>query len=943
MAGLPSAGVPGSSSVHPFRSTVVAAVAGALAGVAGLGLLSSALSTGGGGSGGDVGRLQPAARSAVVGADGLLHAAGHKAASDAATAAADPATAKMMEELKQAHLQSMPPLPVGHLFDRHPGYFTVHTGKGLASGRLLLEVPKAVMDTPFMVLAQVTAGDAEAFLSGVPANTVGRTVFAFRKTKGRPDTLDLYRPLMDLRAEKADSPMAASLREGYFPGWVRTFPVRSIGGSYLLDATPWVGGGMDVVTDDDGRPTPLSWEREHRLVGATAYPRNVELDVQMKRRSLAGLGQSVVSPENTFSTQVRYSIVALPDKPMETRAADSRVGYFGTSFVSADAVDGGRLKRTFANRWNLANGPIVFYVDPTVPAEYRRTVKRGVEEWEKAFARAGHPGAVRAVLPGDKDWPADYSMGDARYSSINWAPNLGPAYAMGPTDADPRTGEIFKGVVMLTANMVQSIASNVNVAVSPIARDAPAGDETLWSMESDELQMRARSLRMLAALAADEADDVDAVSRPAVGPSTDKANGHMMPMVGASAAGVMAAVVEQVLRYLVMHEVGHVLGLRHNFKASASMPFAKLSDKAWVEANGTSSSVMDYLPLIVRKNPADQVVYASPTIGAYDYSAIRYGYGDFKSDDARLALAQSVAMTTPFATDNDGAGVTGADPLTSYWDLSGSPLEYHAESMAVARKVLRISKASTAKTAGSPWLDFGVVAQDALWSSVSSLTYATKFIGGVVPSRAASTGSPSSASSSSSPVTLVDVATEKRALSLILRELHPRNGLLGSATVREYGAHMVARKCFGADGAGLPTEQCLGVAAMPLVSELRTFRGRVLGALLVPSRLARITEATVLGGSRRGLTVAALLRATTATFFGAARAPAAEVDDLKRDAQAQWVGLLLNAVNASEQHHPLAVAAVAGELSRIHAMAASAAGEDAHLQGLAILTAAFHF
>ncbi|KAK1868032.1 hypothetical protein I4F81_010529 [Pyropia yezoensis] len=821
----------------------------------------------------------------VVSGDGLLHAAGHKAADDAAAAAADPATAKMMEELKQEHLQLMPPLPVGHLFDRHPGYFTVHAGKGLASGRLLLEVPKAKMDTPFMVLAMFTAGNAEAGLSGVPANTVERTVFAFRKTRGRPDTLDLYRPLMDLRAEKADSQMAASLREGYFPGWVRTFPVRSIGDSYLLDATPWVGGGMDVVTDNDGRPPPRAWEQAHRLVNATAYPRNVELDVQMKQRSLNTLGGSVLSPENTFSSQVRYSIVALPDKPMATRAADSRVGFFGTSFISADAVDGGRLKRTIVNRWNLANSSIVFYVHPTVPDEYRPTVKRGVEEWKKAFARAGHPGAIRAVLPGDKDWPADYSLGDVRYSSIAWAPNLRWAWAMGPRDVDPRTGEILRGSVMLAANNVQQAASRAHLSLLPLAVEALAGDVSRWSMASDEVQMRALSLRMLATLAAAEADEVDAVSRPAVGVKEDTAVARKMPEVGAPAAGVIAAVIEQDLKQLVMHEVGHVLGLRHNFKASASIPFAKLSDKAWVEANGTSSSVMDYLPVIVRKNPADQVVYASPTIGAYDYSAIRYGYGDFKSDDARLAFAQSVAMTTPFATDTDGPGFHGADPLTSYWDLSDSPLDYHAESVAVTRKVLRTSKAFTIKTAGSQWLDFSDVARDAMLSAVFSLEYVAKFIGGVVPSRAASTGSPSSlSSSSSSAFTLVDVATEKRALSMILRELHPLNGLLGSATVREYGAHMVSRECWSHVGLELPTEQCLGVQAAPLVTALRLFR-----------RLA------------------------------------------------QWVGMLIDAVrgNTTKEHHPLAVTAVVGELSRIHGMVATGAAKDPHLRGLSVLTSAY--
>lgn len=861
--------------------------------------------------------------------EGLLHAVDHEAAA-AVNESADPATAKLIEELKENHTSSMPPLPVGHLFDHHRGYFTLHSGKGLASGRVLLEVPKKLLDTPFMILAMVTAGDAELDLTGNPANNVWKTVFALRKSEGRHDSLDLYRPLFDLRAEKDDSPMTTSLREGYFPGWVRSFPVRSFGDSYLLDATPWVEHGLDIVSDNNGRNRG-SWQQSHRFVKATAYPRNVELDVQMWRRSVTSIGYSMLSLENKFASSVRYSILALPDKPMETRAADSRVGYFGTSFISADDMDGGTLKRTFINRWDLAKGPITFYVDPTVPVEWRATVKRGVEEWDKAFARAGRPGSIQAVLPGDRDWPADYSLGDARYTTITWAPNLGPAYAMGPSEADPRTGEIVKGSVMLAANFVQAVASDVNEAFSPIAKSMFAGNVTRQSMESEKVQMRARSLRMLGALAVAEADQVDTVSRPGVGSWVDKADGHMGAM-GEPAAGVLAEVLEQTMLEVVMHEVGHVLGLRHNFRASASVPFAKLSDKAWVQANGASSSVMDYLPTFVRENPADQAFYASPTIGAYDHAAIRYGYGDFKSDAERLAFAQSVAKNTPFATDDDRAGITGADPLTNYWDISDSPLDYYAETIAVSRKVMRISKASTAKTAGAAWLDFTTVVSDAIWTSMMSLAYTTKFIGGRIPSRMASTNS------SSPPVTFVDVATEKRALAMVLRELNPRDGLLGSPTVREYAAHMVARECYGCWNYW-PSYQCSGVQAVPLMSWLRFVRSVVFYSLLHPRRLRALSEVAVAAGDRAGgLTVTEVLQAVTGTLFGGG-GPA---DDLQRDAQVQWVEVLVYSVQEERgSHSSLAVAAMAGELSRIHAMVSGGAGGDSHRVGLSVMTREF--
>ncbi|GAB0493863.1 hypothetical protein MMPV_005149, partial [Pyropia vietnamensis] len=637
MASPSSVGGLASSSMHPFRSTFVAAVAGVLVGVAGLGLLTSAFSSGGVRGGGDS-WLRPAARRAVVASDGLLHEASHEAVA-AAKEPMDPATALMLEKLKKKHLESMPPLPKDHLFDHHAGYFTVHVGKGLASGRVLMEIPKKLMHRPFMIVTMVTSGDAEAFLTGNPAQTVYKPVFAFRKSEGIHNSLDLYRPLMDLRTEKRNSSMTASLRDGYFSGWVRSFPVRFFRGSYLLDATPWVSGGMDVYSDNDGRKLG-KWERSDRLVKAMAFPRNIELDVQVQQRSLESVGSSLLSPENMFSRVMRYSIIALPDKPMEVRAADNRVGFFGTSFISADDTDGGALKRTLLHRWNLDKGPIKFYIDPTVPVEWRPSIKRGVVEWDKAFTRAGRPGSIRAVLPGDKDWPADYSLGDARYNSITWAPNLRFPYAQGPSFPDPRTGEILTGSVMLASNFMQSVAASIHEGVSGLAKMNRAAPTSLDMIERQVSEMRAGSVRMLSVLAAAEAEEVSAVTRPAVAAWKDTTHARNMGVMGSPAAGVVAAVLEQSLKELTMHEIGHVIGLRHNFRASASIPFAKLSDKAYVEANGTSASVMDYLPTIIRENPADQVTYASPTIGAYDYAAIQYGYGTFKSDDARLAFAQ---------------------------------------------------------------------------------------------------------------------------------------------------------------------------------------------------------------------------------------------------------------------------------------------------------------
>ncbi|KAK1863497.1 hypothetical protein I4F81_006052 [Pyropia yezoensis] len=920
---------------RPSRPAAVAAAVAAAVGVAAVALLAATTSSGGARHGGGLPLAGRWASTAAGGDDaGALWASTDRGAAEAAAAAAanetaDPATALLIKALKEARLAETPPLPGSPLFARKPGYFTLHLGTGLATGRMLLEIPRSSLGVPFMVTALIASGDAEENLAGIPGHTFGKNVFAWRLATGRPDALDLYRPLFDLRAEQGKgSPMAAALADGYFPGWVRTFGFRAApggGDALLIDATPWVSAGFDVLSDNDGRSPGEAWEQEHRLVGGAAYPRNVELDVQVRTRSGGTGAQPELSPERYWARVVHYSLVALPERPMEARPADARVGYFGTSYVSADALDGGTLKRTLINRWDLTRGPIRFYVDPTVPAQWRPAVRAGIVEWAKAFAAAGHPNAIQAVLPGDPDWPTDYSAGDARYSAIMWAPNLGAAYAMGPSEADPRTGEIFNGDIMIAANFVQAVAGGY----TPELLAGEAGRSAAAAEAAEELREGADGVLMLAALQSADDDGAD--------------DGAGVPSVSRKVEGALAELVRQRFTTLVMHEVGHTLGLRHNFRASSVVPFAKLADPAYVAANGMSSSVMDYLPVLLREKPADQTYYFTPCIGAYDYAAIHYGYANFSSDAERLSFAQSVALNTPFATDNDVPGLEGADPMTTRRDLSSTPLDYFAESLTVALKVLRVGKATTARREGASWLEYGRVAEVAFRRATTAVSYATKFIGGTIPSRAASDGMAVGGGGGGHPpppVSYVAAATQERALSMVTAALHPRTGLLGAEVAAEYGPFLVSRVCYQGDES--PSAQCLGVAADATVSTLRTSRAAVLGALLHPARLARVTAGQIggaAGGGARPPSVAQVLRRVTGALWANVGPPT----DLQRDAQAQWVRLLLAEVDREEEgelvHHPLAVAAVAGELRHINGLAHGSG--NGVLAGLAALTKEF--
>lgn len=960
----------------------VATVVAAAAAVAGVGATAASRAVGG-----DV-RVATARVATATDVDldvdldvGDLGVASAAAAAAAPSGRDDPATVAFEAALAAGRLATMPPLPVPSLFSSHRGYFTLHVGRGLAAGRVMLEVPAAALDVPFVVTALTSAGDAEQSHAGEQAQPwYWPNVFAFRKAPGGGDNaaaaLDLYRPLMALRStvEAGSNRSAAeALREGYFPGWLHTFPARpgSAEGSYLFDAKPWVDAGFFIITDDDGRPGWQRWEEEHRLVKGAAYPRNVELDVQVRTRSVPSLGTSTLSPENYFARAVHYSLIALPETPMKPRLADVRVGYYGQTFVSVDAVDGGSLKRTYINRWDLSRrGHITYHVDPSVPPAWRQTVKEGVEAWNRAFVAAGHPpNTVRALLPGDRDWPADYAAGDSRYSSITWAPTVGSPAAYGPSDWDPRSGEVLNADILIPATFVQSYAQRADTYLGEGAANARAkrGRRGLAD-PSVEAQLLSDGAALVRAL--HRAGGGLAAGAPIGGTNASSALGAT-PRVDKG----VATYVRQAMRHLIMHETGHTLGLVHNFRGSTAVPFAKLSDAAYVAASGLTGSVMDYVPALVRADPADHSFYYSPTVGTYDVEAIRYGYATFQSDTERLAVAQGVARDNAFATDIDGPSTDGIDPLTSYGDMGATPLDYNEEVLAVARRALDAGLDACARTPGGSWLDFTADAVAILRTATNAVAYATKYIGGVVPSRAASGGGGggAAAAAASPPVMWVDAATQERALRLILRELSPYgNGLLGAAAAAQVGPYSVERVCSGG-GRGTPIDQCLGVAAVDVAATWRDARGVVIDALTAPARLAQVADVRVaVGGSGAGggPSVSAVLSRVTATFFGppAGAVPGggaggrprgsgadATTAALARDAQAQWVGHLLRLAAAGMtgggdggEPHPAASAAVVAELSSIHAAMATGGHpggggveEDAHRAGLATLTARY--
>lgn len=313
-----------------------------------------------------------------------------------------------------------------------------------------------------------------------------------------------------------------------------------------------------------------------------SFPTNTEVRTVKTWASAPTSGTASGTYTGKVTIGLNVSFVLLPEKPMIRRYFDPRVGYFTDQFVQySDGQQRVQPKR-FITRWRLEpkdsadaermkrgelvepKKPIVYYIDPATPKQWRPYLIQGVNDWQKAFEKAGFKNAIVA-----KEWPEDdasMSMEDARFSVIRYLASPIPN-AYGPQVHDPRSGEILESHICWYHNVMTLVHD--------------------WYMiQAGTLDEAARQMK------------------------------YDTELMG------------QLIRFVSSHEVGHTLGLRHNFGSSSTVPVDSLRDKAWVEAHGHTPSIMDYARFNYVAQPEDGISHDGifPRIGDYDEWAIKWGY-----------------------------------------------------------------------------------------------------------------------------------------------------------------------------------------------------------------------------------------------------------------------------------------------------------------------------
>jgi hypothetical protein len=629
---------------------------------------------------------------------------------------------------------------------------------------------------------------------------------------------------------KAGTPEARAVADSYSNSLLGSTPVVSAPHpdrkSVLIDASALflndlMGVGMMLQR---GLRQGYGADRNNSLITAVrATPQASIIETQVhyytSNPSMSGFGAPPGAPvpmlprflpdSRSMMVSLHYSLAPLPAVPMATRRADPRIGLFTSTVL--DFSDDLQLtpRHRYVNRWRLEKKdpaealsepvkPIQFWIDRNVPHAYRETVRSAILEWNKAFEKVGIRNAITVEQQAED---AAFDTLDFGHASVRWMLNADPAFAaIGPSHVDPRTGEIldadiaFEGMSARNQRGLRAQvlpASTSSSATQSTGLAAPVAPfELLPNFAPGDAMPNAMSVCMHGEVAAEQ-----------LGYAMDvmEARGEL------DADSPMAQqFVQDYIKDSIMHEVGHALGLRHNFRASRAYTEAQLADAEFTRAHGTTGSVMEYNAVNLPSPGKTGGVPFQTTLGPYDYWAIEYAYKPIATGttpeavNAEQAELQRIAARSSepllaFGTDEDI--FFGLDPETIQLDLGNDPVAFAAKRLAIARDLFKRQETR----ALSPQRDYAVLRRSlafALADVTRAMGVLARQIGGVATLR-------DFPGSGRDPLQPVSARVQRESLDLMVRAALAPDGLqITPALQRRLAPDYLDR----ADSTGGPTD-----------------------------------------------------------------------------------------------------------------------------------------
>jgi hypothetical protein len=528
--------------------------------------------------------------------------------------------------------------------------------------KYFFEIPDAILNREILVVNRISKAAAAGDLgrSGYAGDQIGENVIVFEK--GPNNKIFLKSISYQENSKDSSGGMYQSVRNSSLQPIAASFDVKALAKDSVtgvtgtvIEVTDFLMGDNDIFFFDAGYKRSLQltqYQKDNSYISKVkSYPTNTL--IQTVKTYLRTQAPSPGSPSaapgagSPTTYELSSSLILLPATPMKARYFDARVGYFATGYTDYDLNPQGIQQVRMITRWKLEpkdediekykrgelvepKKPIVFIIDPATPKKWVPYLIKGVNDWQIAFEKAGFSNAIIA-----KEAPAndpEWNLENANYSAIVYKPSDIPN-ASGPHVHDPRSGEILESHINWYHN-VMSLLRNwyliQTAAVDPAARKLVFEDELMGEL----------------------------------------------------------------IRFVSSHEVGHTLGLRHNFGSSSTVPVENLRNKNWVEANGHTPSIMDYARFNYVAQPEDNIAQKGlfPRIGDYDKWAIEWGYRwypELTSPEAELPMLNKMTIEKLkdkrlwFGTESDGD-----DPRAQNEDLGDNAMTAGAYGIKNLQRIL---------------------------------------------------------------------------------------------------------------------------------------------------------------------------------------------------------------------------------------------------------------
>ena len=500
-----------------------------------------------------------------------------------------------------------------------------------------------------------------------------------------------------------------------------------------------------------------------------SFPNNTDIVVDLaydNPNAFVSGGADITDPRYV-RVRMQHSIIEMPQNDFRPRIDDPRVGYFTQQVTDQTSISPVPY-RDKINHWSLVKKdptaalseplePIVFWVENTTPLEYRQIIVDAGLKWNAAFEKAGFKNAVQMkIMPDDADWdPADI-----RYNVIRWVSSANPAYgAIGPSFWNPKTGQIIGADIT-----VEWFTGSSTPVVDELFSKASVSDLHFPGMVANDhssctigAELKAQLVSGMTALEANGAD-----------------------------AKELKEMHQQFLTYLVLHEMGHTLGLNHNMKASQMWSPAEINNKELTRKYGLIGSVMDYPAVNISNDKTKQGDYYTVVVGPYDIWAIEYGYTPFAPDEEKEGLKKILSRSTDpklaFGNDGDDMRAPGKamDPRVNVNDLTSDAIGYAEDRFKLVNEVMGKLVTKYSKP-GQSYAELRSRYITLLSHRLNMISAVSRYVGGVYVDR-----SFPEQKSATKPFTPVSLATQKRAIAVLNKHVFAPNAFDADAPVYAY-------------------------------------------------------------------------------------------------------------------------------------------------------------